>query len=104
MGLPLSPQDWFDLFMNFAVLSLMGIGGAITTAPEMHRFLVTEKHWLTELIILEFLTPHGSQIATTVAILSPLFAKNSRLGYFFNANNPQGESYSMKFFRACRKL
>jgi len=43
MGLPLSPQDWFDLFMHFAVLSLMGIGGAITTAPEMHRFLVTEK-------------------------------------------------------------
>jgi chromate transporter len=34
--------------MHFAVLSLMGIGGAITTAPEMHRFLVTEKHWLTD--------------------------------------------------------
>jgi chromate transporter len=48
MGLPLSPQDWFDLFMHFAVLSLMGIGGAITTAPEMHRFLVTEKNWLTD--------------------------------------------------------
>ena len=48
MGLSLSPQDWFDLFMNFAVLSLMGIGGAITTAPEMHRFLVTEKQWLTD--------------------------------------------------------
>jgi hypothetical protein len=27
MGLPLSPQDWFDLFLHFAVLSLMGIGG-----------------------------------------------------------------------------
>ena len=39
------------------------------------------------------MTPHGSQIATTVAILSPLFAKNSRLGYFFNAKSPQGESY-----------
>ena len=48
MGLPLSPQDWFDLFLHFAVLSLMGIGGAITTAPEMHRFLVTEKNWLTD--------------------------------------------------------
>ena len=48
MGLSLSPQDWFDLLMHFAVLSLMGIGGAITTAPEMHRFLVTEKQWLTD--------------------------------------------------------
>jgi chromate transporter len=48
MGLLLSPQDWFDLFMHFAVLSLLGIGGAITTAPDMHRFLVSEKKWLTD--------------------------------------------------------
>ena len=46
--LNLSPQDWFELFMHFAVLSLLGVGGAITTAPEMHRFLVDEKHWLTD--------------------------------------------------------
>jgi len=48
MGLLLSPQDWYDLFMHFAVLSLLGIGGAITTAPDMHRFLVSEKNWLTD--------------------------------------------------------
>ena len=48
MGLLLSPQDWFDLFMHFTVLSLLGIGGAITTAPDMHRFLVSEKNWLTD--------------------------------------------------------
>jgi chromate transporter len=30
------------------MLSLLGIGGAITTAPEMHRYLVDEKQWLTE--------------------------------------------------------
>jgi chromate transporter len=34
--------------MHFAVLSLLGIGGAITTAPDMHRFLVSEKNWLTD--------------------------------------------------------
>ena len=44
----MNPQDWLDLFTHFSVVSLMGIGGAITTAPEMHRFLVTEKNWLTE--------------------------------------------------------
>ena len=48
MGLLLSLQDWFDLFMHFAVLFLLGIGGAITTAPDMHRFLVSEKNWLTD--------------------------------------------------------
>ena len=46
--LNLSPQDWFDLFIHFGLLSLLGIGGAITTAPEMHRYLVDEKQWLTE--------------------------------------------------------
>jgi hypothetical protein len=41
------------------------------------------------------LTPHGSKIATTVAILSPLFAKKSRLGFFLKAKSPQGESYNI---------
>ena len=44
----MNPQDWLDLFTHFSVVSLMGIGGAITTAPEMHRFLVNEKNWLTD--------------------------------------------------------
>lgn len=36
------------LFLHFVSLSLMSIGGAITTVPEMHRFLVSEQLWLTE--------------------------------------------------------
>lgn len=48
LTLNLSPQDWFDLFMHFSVLSLLGVGGAITTAPEMHRFLVDDKQWLSD--------------------------------------------------------
>lgn len=40
--------DWFNLFTHFAVLSLLAVGGAITTVPDMHRYLVTEQHWLTE--------------------------------------------------------
>ena len=46
--LNLSPQDWLSLFTHFALLSLLGVGGAITTAPEMHRYLVDEKNWLTD--------------------------------------------------------
>ncbi|MEO0029992.1 MAG: Chromate transport protein [Pseudomonadota bacterium] len=46
--LVLSPLDWVQLFTQFAILSMLSIGGAITTAPDMHRFLVDEKQWLTD--------------------------------------------------------
>jgi chromate transporter len=39
---------WPELFIHFASLSLLAVGGAITTAPEMHRFLVDERNWLTD--------------------------------------------------------
>jgi chromate transporter len=37
-----------SLFVNFLVLSFLAIGGAITTAPEMHRYLVTQQGWLSD--------------------------------------------------------
>ena len=40
--------NWIDLFNHFASLSLLAVGGAITTAPDMHRYLVTEQGWLSE--------------------------------------------------------
>ena len=46
--LQLSPHDWLSLFNHFASLSLLAVGGAITTAPDMHRFLVDETHWLSD--------------------------------------------------------
>lgn len=46
--LTLSLDDWVHLFLHFAAMSLLSVGGAITTAPEMHRYLVDEKHWLTD--------------------------------------------------------
>jgi chromate transporter len=44
----MAARDWFDLFAHFAVLSLLSVGGAITTASDMHRYLVDERHWLTD--------------------------------------------------------
>jgi chromate transporter len=46
--LPL-PQgaDWWGVLGHFLMLSLMSIGGAIGTAPEMHRYLVEQHHWMT---------------------------------------------------------
>lgn len=41
-------DDWASLLVHFMGLSLLCVGGAITTAPDMHRFLVQEKAWLTD--------------------------------------------------------
>jgi chromate transporter len=40
--------NWVDLFTHFASLSLLAVGGAITTAPDMHRYLVNEQGWLSD--------------------------------------------------------
>jgi chromate transporter len=44
----LSASDLLSLFGHFLLLSLLAIGGAITTAPDMHRYLVADHHWLTD--------------------------------------------------------
>jgi chromate transporter len=41
-------QDWASLFTHYLSLSLLATGGAISTASDMHRFLVDEQHWLTD--------------------------------------------------------
>ena len=48
MNITLTLADWLALLTHFLSLSLMAIGGAITTAPEMHRYLVDERHWLSD--------------------------------------------------------
>ena len=48
LSLALTGSDWLDLFTHFMSLSLLAVGGAITTAPDMHRYLVDQRHWLTE--------------------------------------------------------
>lgn len=40
--------DWAALLVHYLSLSLLCVGGAISTAPDMHRFLVQEKAWLTD--------------------------------------------------------
>ena len=48
LHLVLSAADWLSLFGHYLLLSLMSVGGAISTAPEMHRYLVEQHHWLTQ--------------------------------------------------------
>jgi chromate transporter len=44
----LSAPELLSLALHFAMLSLLGVGGAITTAPDMQRYVVLENRWITE--------------------------------------------------------
>ena len=46
--LALGAGDWLHLFLHYLSLSLLAVGGAIATAPDMHRFLVERQAWLTD--------------------------------------------------------
>lgn len=48
MSAALPAVDWLQLFGHFLLLSLLAVGGAITTAPDMHRYLVAQQAWLTD--------------------------------------------------------
>jgi chromate transporter len=48
LHLVLGWSDWANLFGHYLLLSLMSVGGAISTTPEMHRYLVEQHHWLTQ--------------------------------------------------------
>jgi chromate transporter len=57
LSLVFGVPEWLALFLHYLSLSLLSIGGAITTAPDMHRYLVDQQHWLTD-----------SQFSTSIAI------------------------------------
>ena len=46
LGLGLA--DWLQLFLHFMTLSLLAVGGAITTVPDMQRFVVGQHGWLSD--------------------------------------------------------
>jgi len=48
MSIVMTLTDWWSLFLHFVSLSLLAVGGAITTAPDIHRYLVDETHWLSD--------------------------------------------------------
>jgi chromate transporter len=46
--LGLSGTDLLFMFLHFTLLSLLAVGGALTTAPDMQRYIVGERGWLTD--------------------------------------------------------
>ena len=49
LAVTLQPTDWLNLFLYYISISLLAVGGAIATAPDMHRYLVERQGWLTDL-------------------------------------------------------
>lgn len=47
-GSPLDGWALLGLFGHFLVLSLLAVGGAITTASDMHRYTVVEHGWIRD--------------------------------------------------------
>ena len=48
LQLVMTASDWLTMFLHYLSLSLLSVGGVISTAPDMHRFLVEDQHWLTD--------------------------------------------------------
>jgi len=48
MTIAMQWNDWLALLGQYMMLSLMSISGAITTVPDMHRYLVDQRHWLSD--------------------------------------------------------
>ncbi len=49
--------DWLALALHLMMMSLLSVGGAITTAPDLHRYMVDQQHWLSD-----------DQFSTSIAI------------------------------------
>ena len=44
----MTAANLLGLFGHFLLLSMLAIGGAIATAPDMHRYVVVQQHWITD--------------------------------------------------------
>lgn len=71
--------DWASLFVHYLALSLLCVGGAIATAPDMHRFLVQEKAWLTD-------PQFGASIAIAQAAPGPNVLFTALMGWNVGLN------------------
>lgn len=45
---PFSAADWGAFFAHFLAMSMLAVGGALATAPEIHRYLVEQRQWIAD--------------------------------------------------------
>ena len=74
-----SAWHWLHLLAYFAGLSLISIGGAVATAPDMHRHFVLGQHWLND-------GPFGTAIAISQAAPGPNVLFVALLGWSMGLN------------------
>lgn len=79
LAIHMQPSDWMQLLLYFLSLSLMAVGGAIATAPDMHRFLVDGRGWLSD-------TQFTSSIAIAQAAPGPNVLFIALLGWNIGLN------------------
>lgn len=83
--LALHTADWLHLFLHFLMLSLLAIGGAVTTVPDMHRFIVTDNGWLSQ-------SEFSAGIALAQAAPGPNVLFVALLGWQIGINSAGGHS------------
>lgn len=91
--LNLSASDWLQLFEHFASLSLLAVGGAITTAPDMHRYLVDETGWLSD-------SQFTSSIALAQAAPGPNILFVALMGWNIGMNSGAGATLWVQLLMA----
>jgi chromate transporter len=83
MSITLTLADWGSLFLHFISLSLLAVGGAITTAPDIHRYLVDDTQWLSE-------TQFTSSIALAQGAPGPNVMYIALIGWYVGLNAAGG--------------
>lgn len=91
--LHLSASDWLLLFQHFASLSLLAVGGAITTAPDMHRYLVSDAGWLSD-------NQFTSSIALAQAAPGPNILFVALMGWNVGMNASTGAGMGLQLITA----
>ena len=91
LHLVLDWTDWLHLFGQYLLLSLMSVGGAISTTAEMHRYLVEQHHWLTQ-------TQFNESIALAQAAPGPNVLFVALMGWNVGLN---AGSLGTAFFGVC---
>lgn len=84
MSIVLAPADWWQLLVHFASLSLLSIGGAIATVPDIHHTLVNQNHWLQD-------DQFNASIALAQAAPGPNILFVTLLGWHIGLNAAGGQ-------------
>ncbi|MES2185394.1 MAG: chromate transporter [Pseudomonadota bacterium] len=80
---PLGLLDWISLLGQFMFLSIISVSGAIATVPDMHRYLVDQRGWLSD-------PQFGSSVAIAQAAPGPNILFVALFGWNVGVNSAGG--------------